>query len=612
MTTRSFIPSDLRGMIMEDNPYALSAHATSIVDHKEEEFLKSKLPAAIKFEDGSTRHDQLYNSSLRANNFGLINRFDQEAKARAITAEKKGQNNKDKQAQQTKITAFDKPKTKFPDPRASAPQIISKQVKEVYKEKRETVKDFVSKKREIFLANMMINIKKEETKRLREFITNEEQTLDEHDADLREDTKFSQKWIEELKTKSDEAQKKAEEENEKKVSRTIEKDQIIDATIQYEKKIEKGNEELASLKEYKVFIDDVCKSKAFQILRALQDELENTKTRPKPQPASKVFMTNVETKAKEDTPRKNTMARAGTMILDDEDIASKFDNPSQLIQLMEMIEEENHFAINNAQEAQDEYDKARKTKEEEIKKLTVKHKSSSEQVDELRKRIAVEQDKHHRLRARKQILENTTEVKLDENEVLKIDIIQQKILEIYSKILNKKAKENDSFNINGTYTEDALLDFVKAIEKTFDNLFDEFRNIKRDAREKMNLEMIEKEIDQRNTGEKVNQRKQQEEQKREKMRKEKEKKNENIKKRIGRKDIRRSSFHEREEIDTGDDDIKEMDDERFFADNFQFSNGLKHEKAEKTSNKTRSINNLIANSNRSGLPAIMTKGKPGK
>ena len=46
-------------------------------------------------------------------------------------------------------------------------------IRSLLKEKRETIAEYVSKKREIFLANMNINIKKEETNRLEDFIKNE-------------------------------------------------------------------------------------------------------------------------------------------------------------------------------------------------------------------------------------------------------------------------------------------------------------------------------------------------------------------------------------------------------------------------------------------------------
>ena len=50
-------------------------------------------------------------------------------------------------------------------------------VRNILKEKREAIDEFVRKKREIFLANMNINIKKEETNRLEDFIKNEEESL---------------------------------------------------------------------------------------------------------------------------------------------------------------------------------------------------------------------------------------------------------------------------------------------------------------------------------------------------------------------------------------------------------------------------------------------------
>lgn len=46
-------------------------------------------------------------------------------------------------------------------------------IRNILKEKRETISEFVNKKREIFLSNTNITIKKEETNRLEDFIKNE-------------------------------------------------------------------------------------------------------------------------------------------------------------------------------------------------------------------------------------------------------------------------------------------------------------------------------------------------------------------------------------------------------------------------------------------------------
>lgn len=50
------------------------------------------------------------------------------------------------------------------------------------KEKKETLGDFLSKGKQIFLDKMMMDMKREETLRLSEFIINEEETLNEHEA----------------------------------------------------------------------------------------------------------------------------------------------------------------------------------------------------------------------------------------------------------------------------------------------------------------------------------------------------------------------------------------------------------------------------------------------
>lgn len=50
------------------------------------------------------------------------------------------------------------------------------------KENQETLREFLDKGKNIFLEKMMVELKKEETNRLTEFIINEEETLNEHEA----------------------------------------------------------------------------------------------------------------------------------------------------------------------------------------------------------------------------------------------------------------------------------------------------------------------------------------------------------------------------------------------------------------------------------------------
>ena len=64
--------------------------------------------------------------------------------------------------------------------RESSESDIRKQtarINNLLKEKRETISEFVQKKREICLLNMNIYNKKEETERLEDFIKNEKESL---------------------------------------------------------------------------------------------------------------------------------------------------------------------------------------------------------------------------------------------------------------------------------------------------------------------------------------------------------------------------------------------------------------------------------------------------
>jgi len=61
-------------------------------------------------------------------------------------------------------------------------RICIKSHSQVVKEKKETLGEFLNKGKQIFLGKMMMDMKKEETLRLTEFIINEEETLNEHEA----------------------------------------------------------------------------------------------------------------------------------------------------------------------------------------------------------------------------------------------------------------------------------------------------------------------------------------------------------------------------------------------------------------------------------------------
>ena len=121
------------------------------------------------------------------------------------------------------------------------------------KEKKETLGEFLGKGKQIFLGKMMMDMKREETLRLTEFIINEEETINEHEADFREHVKFSNQFIQDLNR---DAEKTINESKEK--MKEINKEHILIAQLEQnirslESQIKKKEEDKETYETYKKF-----------------------------------------------------------------------------------------------------------------------------------------------------------------------------------------------------------------------------------------------------------------------------------------------------------------------------------------------------------------------
>lgn len=85
-------------------------------------------------------------------------------------------------------------------------KIKENQIRQVLKEKKETLHDFVEKKREIFMARMNINIKKDEANRLQDLIKNEEEALQARELDINHDCELVKAFMKAVKEQAEKAQ----------------------------------------------------------------------------------------------------------------------------------------------------------------------------------------------------------------------------------------------------------------------------------------------------------------------------------------------------------------------------------------------------------------------
>ncbi len=83
--------------------------------------------------------------------------------------------------------------------------VKKKKNNEIFKEKKESFKEFVIKKRRIFTANMNIKIKEEETVKLDECMRTEQESLNTRLQDIHRDKEFITNFIHDFELKTQQA-----------------------------------------------------------------------------------------------------------------------------------------------------------------------------------------------------------------------------------------------------------------------------------------------------------------------------------------------------------------------------------------------------------------------
>lgn len=76
-------------------------------------------------------------------------------------------------------------------------------IRAILREKRETLIEFIERKRDICLANLNIITKKEETNRLEDFIKNEQESLRARKLYFKNDCELVKKFMNEVKAQAD-------------------------------------------------------------------------------------------------------------------------------------------------------------------------------------------------------------------------------------------------------------------------------------------------------------------------------------------------------------------------------------------------------------------------
>lgn len=295
--------------------------------------------------------------------------------------------------------------------------------KGILQEPKESLPDFIAKKKELFLLQMSLNIKKEEIEKLDEKAQQKEEMLRKSEKILEEDALRFDIFLKENDKKAQEAWREAEKETKKKMEKIQEIKKLNQQLQTLQSTINKHNDNLEECLQYKRFLDDLTPKIWVENHLRTKRERQEGRRRARVKKRQEVWKTEqekrieieqreLEEKAKNERKKKskrrlrrNQHSRPDTplpkitlppmpdfdddelLTSSDEEIPMYFEQPQQLLEIYSNMEEENLFLIQNMQEAEQSLDEMSNQFQASEKEVQEKVNAMKENIDQLKSSV---------------------------------------------------------------------------------------------------------------------------------------------------------------------------------------------------------------------------------
>ena len=325
---------------------------------------------------------------------------------------------------------------------------------------KESMSDFISKKREMFLVQMSLDTKREEIRKLEEKAQMKEQALKKSELMLEEDAIRFDTFLKENDQKAHEAIKLAEAATKDKQVK-LQKIKTLTLEIQQvENEMSKYKEQLEDCERYKKFLDELTPPEYFE--EQYQLKLDRAKERREAAHAEKIAeweqacsLAEAEFAEKEAAEKARAEAegvrqrkkkgqkkeeKKGPTLpeepafndvdedyLSDSDPPMYFREPDQLLDIFTALEEQNLFLIQNSQETEQALEELKQTFRRTKRDMEVKTSSLTKNINVLETQIDREQRKASALKKRAKA---TTGV--DDQKHL-LEALEEKVRGVYEK-----------------------------------------------------------------------------------------------------------------------------------------------------------------------------------
>ncbi|MBN3288022.1 CP100 protein, partial [Polyodon spathula] len=380
---------------------------------------------------------------------------------------------------------------------------------------KESISEFISRKRQMFLLQYSLAVKRDEMCKLDEMAITEERKLEKAEQYLEEDATMFDAFLKENDKNSVEAIKIAELETKVKLEKVAEIKRISTKLMALKSEISKFEE---ILKEYMTYKDFLMKlspkdwreeyEKQKEAKKAEKSQVSPTKTDCRPSSRS------LEPSQMEDMQESSSDC--------DEEPALYFTDPQQLLDILIELEEQNLSLIQNSQETEETLEEFKQTMAITKQKMDHETDTLKQQVDMLQYTINREKERAAELELKARVFSFGQFKTEDQDEM--INSISKKVEEVYRACIGQ-----NNANLS-------TLLMLTAIENRLEELFE---NIEMVPREKVQVAERAKEKERRirNREEKMKLQKQHQE---ERLRKALQRSQADIKKTTGKKLVYRS------------------------------------------------------------------------
>ncbi|CAD8068836.1 unnamed protein product [Paramecium primaurelia] len=423
-------------------------------------------------------------------------------------------------------------------------------IRSILSEKKETLQDFVEKKREICLTNLNILTKKEETNRLEDFIKNEQESLRARKLYFKNDCELVKRFMSEVKSQADYAAILADKEVRRKEEVKVEVARILAQIDRLKLQKSKLQDEYDKLDKYRQFLEKIK-----QHYKTKFSDLEKEIILPQTTTNSKrtLFLTGVnvmesETRSKEQLEQLQFEYKQNKMA-------------DTVIEILDAIEEGNLRNMQNQRDAEEEIEQKKREAQHLRETLAIHQKENEQRFKVLEKQYIMHQQYQQELKKQDKVDQNKLEFAEGEN--LDMDKIGKRIIEIYTDI---SKKEQDplikKLGIDSKMLKFTLNQLEKIVLELSEYKLQFLMKSKQDfidAEKKINL----KKKEQRQTNQKD------EEKKKQIMERRRKKEEQMANFYRGRKDMRRNYPVEKVVVEQVVEDNDENDDEKYLQESYE-------------------------------------------